>query len=68
MITILIIKEIEKNFQNKYKTVTIIKVVGNEQQNIMKTLKKDCKNKLKINIGNFMVKKRYKKRIWQKYI
>ena len=31
MITILIIKEIEKNFQNKYKAVTIIKVVGNEQ-------------------------------------
>ena len=62
IIAILIIKKLEKN------SYTIIKVVGNKQQNIMKAIKKDCKNKLKVNIGNYLMKKIYKKGMWKKYI
>ena len=34
----------------------------------MKTIKKDYKNKLEINIEIYVIKINYKKRIWKNYI
>lgn len=39
-------------------------MVKNNQKNIMKTAKKDCKNKRKINIENYLTRKKiYKERM-----
>ena len=52
---LLIIKKIKRNYQI-------------EQKNIMKITKKDCKSKQKINVDNYLTRKKQKKRIWKKQI
>ena len=58
IITILNIKEIEKNCYNKQKTVIIMKLVRKRQINIIKEMKKGCWNKHEINIENYHIKKK----------
>ena len=52
---LLIIKKIKRNYQI-------------EQKSIMKITKKDCKSKQKINVDNYLTRKKQKKRIWKKQI
>lgn len=43
-----------------------MKVVKNKQKNSMKTLKKSCKSKSKINIWKYLLKETIKKRKYRK--
>ena len=60
IMAILIMKEIEKDCQNKHVIVIIVKVAKSKEMNIIKTTKKDYNNKekLKISTDNFLIKKK----------
>ena len=60
IMAILIMKEIEKDCQNKQVIVIIVKVAKSKEMNIIKTTKKDYNNKekLKISTDNFLIKKK----------
>ena len=48
----------KKDCKKKQANVTVKKKVKKKQKTIIKTAKKDCKNKRKINIENHLMKKK----------
>ena len=48
----------KKNCKKKPANVTVKKKVKKKQNTITKTTKEDCKNKRKVNIENYLTKKK----------